>query len=91
MSWIGNIIRSVFNNEGIGGVKNNDIVDKHSPLDKKKKLAEPAESLKKVKEAAIDLKSMTKRQLEEYGRTLGIELDRRHNKKSLIKKLEEVA
>ena len=88
MSWIGNIIRSVFNNEGIGGVKNTDIVDKHSPLDKKKKLAEPA---KKIKEAAIDLKSMTKRQLEEYGRTLGIELDRRHNKKSLIKKLEEVA
>ena len=31
---------------------------------------------------------MTKRQLEEYGRTIGIELDRRQTKVSLIQKLE---
>ena len=32
---------------------------------------------------------MTKKQLEDFGRTIGIELDRRHNKKVLIKELEE--
>ena len=32
---------------------------------------------------------MTKRQLEDFGRTIGIELDRRQNKKVLIKELEE--
>ena len=35
-----------------------------------------------------DFEAMTKRQLEEYGRTIGIELDRRATKVSLIKKLE---
>ena len=38
----------------------------------------------------VDLQSMTKRQLETYGRSLGIELDRRHNKKKLIARLESV-
>ena len=33
---------------------------------------------------------MTKRQLEAYGRTIGIELDRRATKNSLIQKLEAV-
>ena len=33
--------------------------------------------------------SMTKDELEDYGRTVGIELDRRHNKKKLIKELED--
>jgi hypothetical protein len=32
---------------------------------------------------------MSKEELEEYGRTIGIELDRRHSKKKLIKQLEE--
>ena len=36
----------------------------------------------------VDLNAMTKKQLEEYGRTLGVELDRRHSKKKLIAKLE---
>ena len=38
----------------------------------------------------VDLQSMTKRQLETYGRTLGIELDRRQNKAKLIARLESV-
>lgn len=38
----------------------------------------------------VDLKKMTKKQLEEYGRTLGIELDRRHTKKQLIQTLETI-
>ena len=42
-----------------------------------------------VVEKANDFESMTKKQLEDFGRTIGIELDRRHNKKVLIKELEE--
>tara|TARA_Y100000310_G_C20294335_1_gene628638 strand:+ start:113 stop:355 length:243 start_codon:yes stop_codon:yes gene_type:complete len=34
------------------------------------------------------LKGMTKKQLEEYGRTLGIELDRRHPKSKLIAQIK---
>ena len=34
------------------------------------------------------LQGMTKKQLEEYGRTIGIEVDRRHNKKKIIKTLQ---
>ena len=44
-----------------------------------------------VKNTSIDYEAMTKRQLEEYGRTIGIELDRRATKISLIQKLEAVS
>ena len=36
-----------------------------------------------------DFSSMSKEELEEYGRTIGIELDRRHSKSKLIKELED--
>ena len=36
-----------------------------------------------------DLKKMNKKALEEYGRDIGIELDRRKTKKDLIKDVEE--
>ena len=36
-----------------------------------------------------DLKKMNKKALEEYGRTVGIELDRRKTKKDLIKDVKE--
>ena len=62
MSWFGNIIKKILNNEGI----------KQEPIE----------------EIPVDLNVMTKIQLEEYGRNLGIELDRRHSKKKLIAKLE---
>ena len=42
-----------------------------------------------VIEQTNDFESMTKKQLEACGRTIGIELDRRQNKKVLIKELEE--
>ena len=35
------------------------------------------------------LENMNKKELEEYGRTLGIELDRRHKKEDLIEELKE--
>ena len=42
-----------------------------------------------VVEKTNDFESMTKKQLEDFGRTIGIELDRRPSKKVLIKELEE--
>ena len=36
-----------------------------------------------------DFSDMSKEELEEYGRTVGIELDRRHSKSKLIKELED--
>ena len=36
-----------------------------------------------------EFSDMSKEELEEYGRTVGIELDRRHNKSKLIKELED--
>ena len=42
-----------------------------------------------IVEKANDFESMTKKQLEDFGRTIGIELDRRQNKKVLIKELEQ--
>ena len=42
-----------------------------------------------VVEKSNDFESMTKSELETFGRTIGIELDRRHSKKVLIKELEE--
>ena len=37
---------------------------------------------------ASPLEEMSKRELEDYGRTMGIELDRRHSKESLIEELK---
>ena len=36
-----------------------------------------------------DFSDMSKEELEAYGRTVGIELDRRHNKVKLIEELED--
>jgi len=41
-----------------------------------------------VVEVKVNLRAMTKKQLEEHGRSLGIELDRRQTKKKLIATLE---
>ena len=46
---------------------------------------EIADAISEVK----DFSDMSKVELEEYGRTIGIELDRRHNKSKLIKELED--
>ena len=40
-------------------------------------------------ESDVSIDEMSKGELEEYGRTLGIELDRRHSRKKLIKELKE--
>jgi len=40
-------------------------------------------------ESDVSIKDMSKKELEEYGRTVGIELDRRHSRKRLVQELEE--
>ena len=40
-------------------------------------------------DVVLDFSSMTKLELEEYGRTIGLELDRRLTKAKLIKQLEQ--
>ena len=42
-----------------------------------------------IEEKPLDFDKMSKSELELYGRTIGIELDRRHSKVKLIKQLEE--
>ena len=37
----------------------------------------------------LDLSGLSKDELEDYGRTIGIELDRRHSKSKLVKELED--
>ena len=37
----------------------------------------------------LDLKGLSKDELEDYGRTIGIELDRRFSKNKLVKQLED--
>ena len=49
----------------------------------------PEEEVADTISAPINFESMSKDELEDYGRTVGIELDRRHNKKKLIKELED--
>ena len=46
------------------------------------------EALEVQKETVADFEAMTKAQLETYGRTIGLELDKRHNKAELIAELK---
>ena len=49
----------------------------------------PEEEVADIIATPTNFESMTKDELEDYGRTVGIELDRRHSKKKLIKELED--
>ena len=49
----------------------------------------PEEEVADTVAPPVNFESMSKDELEDYGRTVGIELDRRHNKKKLIKELED--
>ena len=40
-------------------------------------------------ESDVSIDDMSKNELEEYARTVGIELDRRHSRRKLIKELKE--
>jgi hypothetical protein len=50
------------------------------------------EGLKQEEEKPkADLRAMTKKQLEEHGRSLGIKLNRKHSKKKLIETIENAS
>ena len=56
--------------------------------------SEPVEAIapeptQEVFESDVSIDEMNKNELEEYGRTVGIELDRRHSRRKLIKELKE--
>jgi len=61
------------------------VVDENPPRPEE----EVAEILSEETTDVVDLNSLSKIELEEYGRTIGIELDRRRSKSKLIKELEE--
>lgn len=80
--------------ELLGGIK----ASEPTPTPKPEPTSEPKEVLTEVpvvekpKKVLTEytppsLNGMTKDELEEYGRGLGIELDKRHNKKKLIKEI----
>jgi len=49
----------------------------------------PEEEVADTVASSLDFGSMSKDELEDYGRTIGIELDRRLSKKKLIQQLED--
>ena len=49
----------------------------------------PASVEEPVDPEPLDLWKLSKDELEDYGRTIGIELDRRHSKSKLVKELED--
>ena len=56
-----------------------------APIASKEPVVEPESS----DSDKVDFSQMTKAQLEAYGRTLGLELDKRQNKTTLIAELEK--
>jgi len=54
-----------------------------------KPVVEKKKALVTQKETTADFEAMTKSQLETYGRTIGLELDKRHNKAELIAEIQK--
>ena len=71
----------------IAGVSGEPVVEAPAPVIEE--APRPEEEVADTVSAPVNFESMTKDELEDYGRTVGIELDRRHNKKKLIKELED--
>ena len=65
----------------MGGITSSTEVVPPAPVDTAPASVEPDEE--------VNLNTMTKIELEEYGRTIGIELDRRYTKDILIEQLYE--
>ena len=71
----------------IAGVSGVPVVE--TPVPVVEEAPRPEEEVADTVAAPVSFESMSKDELEDYGRTVGIELDRRHNKKKLIKELED--
>jgi len=71
----------------ISGVTPETVVEAPTPV--VEEAPRPEEEVADTVVASVSFDAMSKDELEDYGRTIGIELDRRHNKKKLIKELED--
>ena len=73
---------------GVSGetVEKAPVVEETPAVIEESPVEEPKVSKKDIGD--VDYHSMNKEDLEEFGRLIGIELDRRHNKNKLIKQLE---
>ena len=86
MSKFGDLIAGV---SGVPVVETPAPVVEEAPAPVVEEAPRPEEEVADTIAATVNFESMTKDELEDYGRTVGIELDRRHNKKKLIKELED--
>ena len=86
MSKFGDLIAGV---SGVPVVETPAPVVEEAPAPVVEEAPRPEEEVADTIATSTNFESMTKDALEDYGRTVGIELDRRHNKKKLIKELED--
>ena len=86
MSKFGDLIAGV---SGVPVVETPAPVVEEAPAPVVEEAPRPEEEVEYTIATSTNFESMTKDELEDYGRTVGIELDRRHNKKKLIKELED--
>ena len=86
MSKFGDLIAGV---SGVPVVETPAPVVEEAPVPVVEEAPRPEEEVADTLAEPVSFESMSKDELEDYGRTVGIELDRRHNKKKLIKELED--
>ena len=86
MSKFGDLIAGV---SGVPVVETPAPVVEEAPAPVVEEPPRPEEEVADTIAAPVSFESMSKDELEDYGRTVGIELDRRHSKKKLIKELED--
>ena len=86
MSKFGDLIAGV---SGVPVVETPAPVVEEAPAPVVEEAPRPEEEVAETVAPPVDFESMSKDELEDYGRTVGIELDRRHNKKKLVKELED--
>ena len=86
MSKFGDLIAGV---SGVPVVETPAPVVEEAPAPVVEEAPRPEEEVAETVASPVDFESMSKDELEDYGRTVGIELDRRHNKKKLVKELED--
>ena len=86
MSKFGDLIAGV---SGVPVVETPAPVVEEAPAPVVEEPPRPEEEVADTVAAPVGFESMSKDELEDYGRTVGIELDRRLSKKKLVKQLED--
>ena len=86
MSKFGDLIAGV---SGVPVVETPAPVVEEAPAPVVEEPPRPEEEVADTVAAPVSFESMSKDELEDYGRTVGIELDRRLSKKKLVKQLED--